>query len=54
MTWWGSTTAIGPGISEGASQMDTNDNVSDVMLVITDGWDGDLGNLQERIKENTL
>ena len=50
MTWWGQTTSIASGISEGASQMDTNDAVSDVLLVITDGWDGDLGTLQNRVE----
>jgi len=33
--------------------MNTNDAVSDVMLVITDGWDGELNLLQERIEIKT-
>ena len=44
---YGETTAVGGGITEGASQMNTNDNVSDMMIVITDGFDGDLTALQE-------
>ena len=46
LTWYGATTAIADGITEGASQMDTSDNVNDVMVVITDGFDGDLSSLQ--------
>lgn len=46
LTWYGTTTAIADGITEGASQMDTTDNVNDVMIVITDGFDGDLSSLQ--------
>ncbi|CAG5089183.1 Oidioi.mRNA.OKI2018_I69.PAR.g12117.t1.cds [Oikopleura dioica] len=46
LTWYGETTAIADGITEGASQMDTSDNVNDVMIVITDGFDGDLSSLQ--------
>lgn len=30
--------------------MNTNDAVSDVMLVITDGWDGELNLLQKRVE----
>ena len=30
--------------------MNTNDAVSDVMLVITDGWDGQLNLLQKRVE----
>merc|ERR1712037_260099 len=46
LTWYGTTTATADGITEGASQMDTSDNVNDVMIVITDGFDGDLSSLQ--------
>ena len=50
MTWWGQTTSINLGITEGGLQMNTNDAVSDVMLVITDGWDGQLNLLQKRVE----
>ena len=43
---YGETTAAAGGVTAGASTMDTNDNVSDMMIVITDGFDGDLSALQ--------
>jgi len=43
MTWYEQTTAIGGGMTLGAQQLDTNDAVPDAMIVITDGWDGQLG-----------
>ena len=43
---YGETTAIAGGITAGADQMDTSDDVSDMMIVITDGFDGDLTALQ--------
>jgi len=46
MTWYEQTTAIGGGMTLGAQQLDTNDAVPDAMIVITDGWDGQLGELQ--------
>lgn len=46
MTWYEQTTAIGGGMTLGAQQLDTNDDVPDAMIVITDGWDGQLGELQ--------
>ena len=43
---YGETTAAAGGITEGASQMDTTDSINDLMIVITDGFDGDLSALQ--------
>ena len=57
MTWYGETTAIACALDEGANQMNTGDNINDVMigelcfsrqkkyyfLVLTDGWDSDAG-----------
>ena len=43
---YGETTAIAEGITAGANQMNTGDNIADFLLVITDGFDGDLGELQ--------
>ena len=42
LDWYEQTTAIGGGMTLGAQQLDTNDAVPDAMIVITDGWDGDL------------
>jgi len=41
MTWFEQTTAIGCALDEGANQMETGDNINDVMIVLTDGWDSD-------------
>lgn len=50
VTWYEQTTAIGGGMTLGAQQLDTNDQVPDAMIVITDGWDGDLsGKLPENV-----
>jgi len=43
---YGQTTAVAGGITSGADQLDTTDSVSDILLVITDGFDGDLTALQ--------
>ena len=43
---YGETTAAAGGVTMGADQMDTNDDVTDMMIVITDGFDGDLTALQ--------
>ena len=39
------------GVTEAASQMYTNDNVNDMMIVITDGFDGDIVSLKEASAE---
>ena len=46
MTWYGGTTAIADGLAMAADTLDLNDLVRDAMLVITDGFDGDLEALQ--------
>ena len=39
ITVYGSTTAAAGGIDEAVNQLDTTDNVNDVMIVVTDGFD---------------
>lgn len=45
MTWYGETTAIACALDEGANQMNTGDNINDVMIVLTDGWDSEQGDV---------
>jgi Mg-chelatase subunit ChlD len=47
ITWYGETTAAAGGVTAGADTLNTNDNVNDMMIVITDGFDGDLSALQD-------
>ena len=43
---YGQTTASGGAIDEAVNQLDTSDNISDVIIVLTDGWDSDRGSLE--------
>ena len=46
MTWWGGTTALAGAVIAATNQFDTSDDVNDVMIVLTDGIDGDLDPLR--------
>ena len=49
LDWIGETTAAASAIEAAHETMDTSDNINDVMIIMTDGWDSDMLTVQENI-----
>lgn len=49
INWIGETTAAASAIEAAHQTMDTTDNINDVMVIMTDGWDSDVLSVQENI-----
>jgi len=42
MTWFGDTTALAGGVSTAVAQFDTSDAINDILIVLTDGFEGNI------------
>lgn len=49
INWIGETTAAASAIAAAHATMDTTDNVNDVMVIMTDGWDSDMLSVTDNI-----
>ena len=49
INWIGETTAAGSAIAAAHDTMNVNDNINDVMVIMTDGWDSDILTVNDNI-----